>query len=36
VFILPLLDLSIASNLYDSVINLLTIQNIELEKEHIS
>ena len=34
-FILPLLDLSIASNLYDSVINLLTIQSINVEKEHI-
>jgi hypothetical protein len=36
VFILPLLDLSIASNLYDSVINLLTIQSINVEKEHIN
>ena len=36
VFILPLLDLYIASNLYYSVINLLTIQSINVEKEHIN
>jgi hypothetical protein len=36
VFIITLLDLSIASNLSDSVINLLTIQSIKVEKKHIS
>jgi hypothetical protein len=33
-FILPLLDLSIISNLSDIVINFLTIQSCKIEKKH--
>jgi hypothetical protein len=35
-FILPLLDLSITSNLSDIVINFLTIQSFKVEKKHTS